>query len=119
MSNQITEAEIREMAKLTLLSNRINEIQEKNLKMFPMVFFNGVKSINIEYDLSNVKTDEDRAPLHANYVTYKLTLDETQDNGKLDMRFAYLEHAVRSWFWNDLTVTVYFNDRRVCESQYE
>lgn len=119
MSNQITEAEIREMAKLTLLSNRINEIQEKNLKMFPMVFFNGVKSISIEYDLSNVKTDEDRAPLHANYVTYKLTLDETQDNGKLDMRFAYLEHAVRSWFWNDLTVTVYFNERRVCESQYE
>lgn len=118
MSNiEDIEAKVREMANLTVLSNKINEIQEKNLKMFGLVYFNGVASVKIDYDLANLKTDEDKAPLHSNYVNYHLTIDETQDNSKLDIRFGYLERSVRNLFWNDIAVKLFFNNKQVFRSK--
>lgn len=115
MSNN-TEETIREMAKLTMLSNKINEIQEKNLKMFPLVFFNGVSKVVIDYDLSVNKTANDEAPTADSHVTYKLIIDENQDNSRLDFRLGHLENSVRNLFWNSVKVKVLFNDRVVFES---
>lgn len=112
-----TEEAIREMAKLTMLSNKINEIQEKNLKMFPLVFFNGVSKVVVNYDLSVNRTPNDEAPTVNSYVSYDLTIDESQDNSKLDHRFKHLENSVHNLFWNSVRVKVLFNDRVVFESK--
>src|SRR6185312_6928996 len=88
---------VREMAKLSLLSNKINEIQEKNLKMYALAFFEGVISARIDYDFSNialVDTEEDKKSLSLNYkfknadtshfrVSYFLNIDLSKENPML------------------------------------
>lgn len=114
MSN--TKDKIREMAKLAIFSNRISEFHEKNLKMYPLVFFNGVKEAKLDYDLERKKTTQDEPEIVNSMVSYYLDLDESQ-NDLLDKRFEALETSVRGLLWNDITVEVYFNDRIVFKSK--
>src|SRR5271168_726111 len=106
-----------EMARLTALSGRISDVQEKNLKLFPMVFFNDVDVCKIDYDLSH-KQDvlEDiegnlaiSAPAKNHFVAYHLTLNETSNTFGLDKRYEALEKSVRTLFWTDVSVEVYLN----------
>lgn len=127
---------IKEMAKMSVLSNKINEIQEKNLKLYPLVFFDGIKSVKIEYDLSHSKSltagevpkDTPEAafslvnylnnPVIANnFVSYYLEIDETIENAHKEKRFAAIEKAVRDLFWGNVSVEVYFNDKIVFKSK--
>lgn len=110
--------QLKEMAQLTVLSGRINELQEKNLSMYPFVFFNGVGNMKIDYDLSYTQPANDEPPIHNSRVTYYLELDPLANNYDLPTRFAQLEAAVRTLFWNDLTVEVYFNDKIEYKSKY-
>jgi hypothetical protein len=100
----------KDMALLTVLSNKISSVQEKNMKMYPFIFFNEVKEARLEYDLERVKTVKDEAEKNASTVSYYLTLDEAK-NGNLDFRFKALESAIRVLFWSDVTVEIYLNDR--------
>lgn len=130
------EQEIRGMAKLTILDNKLNDIQLTNLKMFPLVFFNGVKEAKIDYDFSiskpsvdfdiekhptdyekrGVKYSFDR-PSHNSVVEYRLTIDETQENSHPENRFLALEKAVHNLFWKEVKVTVFFNEIKVYETK--
>jgi hypothetical protein len=105
-----------EMARLTALSGRISDVQVKNLQMFPLVFFDHVTEVKVDYDLSH-KSDvlEDtegkliiNAPTRNNYVAYYLVLDESKCTD-LDKRFMALEKSVRTLFWTDVSVEIYFN----------
>jgi hypothetical protein len=111
------EEQVREMAMLTVLSNKINPIQEKNLKMYPLVYFNGVKSVKIEYDLTHKKTTDDEPVINNSVVSYYLEIDEKQENNSLEVRFQHLENSVRNLFWKDVSVEVFFNDRIVFKSK--
>lgn len=118
-----SEQQVREMAKLSLMSNSINPIQEKNLKLFPFVFFNDLESVKIDYDFSNnqtVDTEEDTKTIEITYkfnridtrhfrVSYHLILKENHANDKLDKRFSALEQSVRNLFWKETKVEVYLN----------
>ena len=123
MSQSSTPELLSEMARLTAMSNRISEVQARNLQMFPLVFFNNVSECKIDYDLSHksdVLEDMDgkliiNAPTRNNYVAYYLVLDEAS-NQDLDKRFIALEKSVRTLFWNDVAVEIFFNDRIVYKS---
>lgn len=131
MSN--AEATIREMAKLTMLSNKISEVQEKNLKMFPFAFFEGLRSATIFYDFSSnavVDTEENATDLTLNYkfkksdtahfvANYHLNINEQVSNPHLEKRFVALENAVRTLFWKQVRVEIYFNNKKVFESSHE
>lgn len=134
------EHEIRDMAKLSILENKLNDIQLKNLKMFPLVFFNGVSKAEIDYDFSisqpsvdfeiehekvlddkkpnklNAKYSFDR-PTHQSMVEYRLVIDETQDNDYLENRFLALETAVHNLFWKEVRIVVLFNGKKVYETK--
>lgn len=103
-----SQAQIKEMAKLVMLSNRITEFHEKNLKLYPMVFFNGVKTANISYDFSNNSTSDNPINTNRGFVKYDIDLEDTSDNRRLE-RFEALTKAVRNLFWNDLKVEILFN----------
>ncbi len=129
------EQQIRDMAKLSILENKLNDIQLTNLKMFPLVFFNGVSETKLDYDFSiqkpsvdyeiENKTDPDKIGIKYSFdrpkmnsmVEYSLTIDETQDNGHLENRFLALENAVHNLFWKEVKVVVLFNGKRVYESK--
>lgn len=110
---------IQEMARLTILSGRVSDVQLKNIKTFPLIFFDNVSEVKIDYDLSH-KADvtEDDAnnklvinkPTTNHYVAYYLELDEAS-NEDLDKRFKALEESVRTLFWKDVSVEVYFNNK--------
>lgn len=116
MSDKEVMEKIREMAKLTIMSSRINEIQEQNLKMYPLVFFEGVKSVKIEYDFSHKKTVNDEPVIANSLISYYVELDESK-NDHLPTRFLMLEGSVRNLFWKDTTVEIYFNDKIVYKSK--
>lgn len=122
---------VREMAKLSILEDKLNDIQIKNLQMFPLVFFNGAIEIKIEYDFAHdrsiVEYEKDAKSLEIKYkfnrpetnhsISYFITLDETQDNSHLDKRFFAIEKAVRDLLWSNIKVSVFFNSKLVYESK--
>lgn len=131
MSKSSTEDQVREMAKLTLLTNKLNPIQEKNLKLYPLVFFNGIKSAKMDFDLSNdqmVESIENRKDIELTYqfnkaetrhlrVSYHLEIDEAADNSSLDKRFQAIEKSVRNLLFTEIKVQVFINGSLKYESK--
>jgi len=132
LSDKIDSREmLQKMAQLSISTNQINEIQQKNLKMYPFVFFNGVKSVSIDYDLTNQsKVNYDTnpktmeivykfdKPIMDNFkVSYNLEIDETEDNSHMPKRFEALEKAIWTLFWKDIPVEVKFNGKDVYTSK--
>jgi hypothetical protein len=101
---------LKEMGHLTALSGRICDLQIHNLKMYSLVFFEDVTEAKIEYDLMPIKTVDDEPVKNNLLISYFLTLNETSNNN-LDKRFLALEKSVRTIFWNDVTIEVYFNNK--------
>lgn len=106
---------LKEMARLTALSGRVSDVQLKNLQFFPLVFFEGVTEVKIEYDLMPQKSIEDEPTKCNSLVTYRLALDESK-NSNLDERFLALEKSVRTLFWSDTIIEIYFNKKIVYKS---
>jgi hypothetical protein len=135
LSKSLTEEQIREMARLTLLTNRLNPIQEKNLKMYPLVFFNGVKEAKIDFDLSNdqmVETIEtvDKLDPKIEYkfnqadtshlrVSYHLEIEEGADNHTIDARYSAITQAVQNLLFKETKVQVFINKKLAYESKNE
>ena len=125
MTTPSTPELLSEMARLTALSGRISDVQARNLQMFPLVFFNDVKEVRIDYDLSHksdVLEDTDgkliiNAPTRNNYVAYYLELDETKNTELLDQRYFALERSVRTLFWTDISVEIFFNGKIMYKSK--
>lgn len=121
------------MAKLTLLTNKLNPIQEKNLKMYPFVFFNGVRYVKVDYDLSNdqmVESEERPDDLEITYklnkadvshlrVTYHLDVDEEEKNDNLPKRFESIEQSVRNLLFKEIKVQVFINGKLRFESKQD
>jgi len=116
---------VKDMAKLVLVSGKISEMHEKNMKMYPFLFFDGVREAKVEYDLSHqadALVDKDNnltvnAPIRSNSITYYLSLREGSFNERLDVRFAALEGALRTLFWKDLVIEVYIDGKSAYKSK--
>lgn len=110
---------VKDMAKLSILANRISEIQEKNLKAYPFVFFNEVKTVSIDYNLGHTQTKSipgEKEIKWDTWVSYYLELNESA-NPNQERRFFCIEEAARVLFWKDLIVRVYFNGKKMYESK--
>lgn len=129
LSEDSTLQTVRDMAKLSMLTGRISEDQVKNLKMYPLVFFEGVSKATVDFDLSNNMSVEVDQPgkVDLDYkwnasdtknlrVSYHLTIDESL-NSNLDKRFKAIEESVHTIFWKQVRVEVFFNTKLVYESK--
>ncbi len=105
-----TDEIVKEMGKLTILSGRVSEVQAKNMQLYPFIFFEGVKEIKVKYDLEAQKSIDDKPTTSNSTISYYLTLDESA-NDNLSERFRVLEKSVRTLFWADVVLEVYFNDQ--------
>lgn len=106
---------LQEMAELSILANRISEIQEKNLKMFPFVFFDGVQMVKIDYDLGHAISEESKEVHHKSFVGYHIMMGVGDDPSAA--RLEMLEKAVRQLFWNDIRVEIHINGKKAFESK--
>jgi hypothetical protein len=116
---------VKGMAALVLNSGRLSEFHERNLKIYPLIFFEDVKEVKIDYDLS-VRHDAEldklnnlvvKKPLQHCYVSYYLTLNEESNKPSLQRRFEALEISVQTLLWKNLPVEIYFNDKIVFKSK--
>lgn len=113
------------MAKLVLISGKITEMHEKNMKFYPFIYFFGVKEVKIDYDLSHQSdalVDKDfnltiNAPIRNNVVTYHLTLEDDAKNDQIQKRFAALEASIRTLFWKDIVIEVFINEKLAYKSK--
>lgn len=99
--------------------------------MYPLVFFNGVISAKMDFDLSNnqmVDSEERPDDLELTYkfskadtshlrVSYHLEIDEQADNGSLDKRFSAIEQSVRNLLFKEIKVQVFLNGTLRYESK--
>lgn len=132
MSNEnLVQETVREMAKLAMLSNKLNELQVKNLQMYPFVFLDGISSVMINYDFSNEmdgSASEDKESLDVSYnikapevshlsIKYYLTINPESANDDLDRRFEAIENSVRNLLWKQISVEVYLNETLAYKSK--
>jgi hypothetical protein len=117
--NPITLKTIQEMAKLTVFSGRLNELQERNLKTYPFVYFNGVSAAKLDYDLTRIPTEELGKETNSSRISYHLSINDMTPNDNLDRRFQALVSSVRTLLWADMKVFVYFNNVKVFETKDE
>jgi len=99
---------LKEMAQITAITGKISSVQEKNLKMFPLVFFEGVKEVNIEYDLSPVVAEGTDLKWSGSFVSYRLTLDG-YGQSNIEKRFSALEQSVHALFWDGIKVELFID----------
>lgn len=108
------ESKVREMALLSVFSDKINPIQEQNIRMYPFVFFESISDFRCEYDFSR-KTAKDEPVKNGNVIAYYFNI-VPEDNDNVETRCKHLEASIRNLLWNDIKVKIYFNDRMVYES---
>lgn len=114
-NNAPTAKMLQEMAQLTVLSGRISDLQAHNMKLFPMVYFEGVQEVKVDYDLAPAKSMSDEPTFSNSTISYHLVLDESK-NTDLEKRFMALESSVRCLFWSDVRIEIYFNNKIVYKS---
>lgn len=131
MSKSSTQDQVREMAKLTLMTNKLNPLQEKNLKLYPLIFFNGIKSAKMDFDLSSqqlVDSEENHKTLDVTYqfrkaetnhlrVSYYLDLEDKVENNDIAKRYEALEKSVRNLLWKEIKVQVFIDGKLEYESK--
>jgi hypothetical protein len=103
LSEDQTRAQIREMARLTMLSNRLNPIQQKNLEVYPYIFFEGVKKGTIVFDLECRPDPQDQKKT---YVNYTIEIDPEVAVTFEERRREALRTAVRTLFWSNVEVGI-------------
>jgi hypothetical protein len=104
------EQKVRELAQLSILSNRISKVHEKNLRAYPFIFFNGVKDAKVDYELERGSK---------NHVKFSLFLKEDSDNPLLEKRFEALDQSIKNLFWKEVTVSIELNGKKVFDSTVE
>lgn len=123
--NEVKET-LKKMAQFSISTNKINDIQQRNLQYFPFVFFNGVKTARIEYDLinhSSVDYDTDPKTLEIVYkfnkpktdnfkIVYDLEMEPWAVNEQLDKRFDALEKSIATLLWKGIPIEVHFNGKK-------
>ena len=119
-----------EMARLTMLSNKLNDVQLTNLKMYPFIYFENIMQVTVDYDLSNqmsMNTEENSKDVEIDYtisgstnhlhVSYYLEFQKGMKQAHLENRYAALEQSVRGLLWKDVVVKIYFEGVIVYESK--
>lgn len=105
---------VREMAQLTVLTNRISETQARNMGLFPKIFFEGLKEIKIDYDLERKQAEKENEYDTSNSrVDYYLKIPKKKMvlNTSIEKRYAALEKAIRDLFWGDVKVSISINNK--------
>jgi hypothetical protein len=125
---------IRSMAKVSMFEGRLNDIQLLNIRQYAFLFFDGVTSARIDYDLTPGKPavtfeqDVDNFDLKYNIekpknntkIYYFLTIDEMKNDrsGERSRRFPALRQAIDNLLWKGIDIQVYFNDVFVYGSKH-
>jgi len=100
---------IKEMSHMTIFFNKVSSAQVKSIEMFPFIYFDGVNSVELDYDLETVTPDKGPSS-NKSIVRYDLFMDPMVKNNNMEYRFKTLEKSIRDIFWKEVNIHVYIND---------
>jgi len=100
--------QLKDMAQMSAITGKISTVQERNLKMYPLVFFDGVERVEINYDLSPIRSSENGSDLVAakSFVAYDIKTDG-REVMNLNRRCAAIDRAVATLLWSGIHVEVF------------
>lgn len=101
---------IDDMRRITMLTGEISSIHIKSLRQWCFVVFDGVESVEIEYDLTKDTTKS----VGEGFVNFKMNasnieLADFKKQGEFGKRCQTLATWVRNMFWPEIRVTMYLN----------
>ena len=94
-----------DLRNLTMLTGELASVHEESLRKWPYVLFNGVKSVEIKYDLTKLYTQE----VGEGYVAYYINIEKP---GEPKSECDILTSWVRDMFWKEIEVSVHINDEK-------
>ena len=100
-----TEAILKDLRNITMLTGEISSLHEKNLKTWVFVAFDGVENLEIKYDLSKDYHKE----VGESYIDFYLEVEPMAVNEKFEERCKTLTGWVRDMLWNDIKVKIFIN----------
>jgi hypothetical protein len=117
---------VKEMAKLTITTGKVNPIQEYNMKMYPFVFLEGVKTISVDFDLRSTPIIDtsskdgdtvfsiEKPNVEDMYVNYNIAVDEEffEINKEIN-RLQGIEKSIHNLFWTGIKVKIVINNEIV------
>ena len=106
----MSEKHVRELAQLSILSNRISEVHKKNMKSYPYIVFNGFVSADVDYDLERG---------NKNFVSYNITLKTDADNPFMEKRLDALDKSIKNLFWKEVGVIIKINGEKKFDSSIQ
>lgn len=112
--NTVEQAIVEDMRKILIATGQLSTTQEQTLKMWSLIAFSEVSSVEIKYDLSKYTKTLDKQD---HYITFMVNSNCQQD--MLEARCQRLADYCRSFFWPELNVFVFINNKEVFSSLYK
>lgn len=105
-----TKGILQDLKNITMLTGEISTVHEQSFKRWPYIAFEGVGDVEIKYDLSKDYIKE----VGEGYVEFYLTVSPDESKQKMiDTRGEAIAGWVRDSLWNDIKVSVFFNNALV------
>lgn len=93
-----------ELRKMTLLTGKLSELHIKNMQVYPFAFFDGVKSVEIQYNIETMES----AVKDRSYIEFHLNC-KTKKINHLNKRLEAIEKSIHALLWSDIEVSVFIN----------
>lgn len=104
MNGKEAAAALDDLKKGVMLTGRLSEVHVKNLKNYPFIFFEELKSVEMSY---NIVTDPTvSAPGTGSFVRYKLDVDVEKNLSYMEKRLQALKGSVQTLLWPSVQVIV-------------
>ncbi|MEM4601887.1 MAG: hypothetical protein QW808_03195 [Desulfurococcaceae archaeon] len=95
---------LEDLKKGVILSGRLSELHYNNLKMYPFIFFDGLKKCEM---ILNINTDPNTSA--PSVISYILFFNKKKRNDNMKVRCDALKQSVKTLLWDDVQVEVYVN----------
>lgn len=87
---------------MLMVSKNLSDFQLENLRQWPLVFFNGVEQVRVDYSFIDVEDN-----FFAGNITFDLKIPNPEQD--LTVPIAYLDAATKLMFWSDTHVIIKVN----------
>jgi hypothetical protein len=95
---------LKDLNKGVILTGRLSEVHVKNLQNYPFIFFEGVESVEISY---NIITDPNQSlPGVGSVVRFKIKMDKEKNQSIMEKRLDALKNSVKHILWPSVSVIV-------------
>lgn len=94
---------------MLMVSKNLSEFQIQNMKQWPFVFLNGVKSVKVNWNFIK-KNEEDQDEFYPGEITYEIEMESASDID-INVGLLHLDTSSKLMFWSDTIVKFKVNGK--------